>query len=58
MKIEKINLDQMKVPPYWEDICPTCKTKCVTGCRCPINERTCANGHTWYWKNGKIFLGS
>jgi hypothetical protein len=47
-----------KAPPYWEDICPTCKTKAVSGCRCMINERTCANGHTWYWKNGEVILGS
>ncbi len=51
--------DSMKTaPPYWEDICPVCNTKCVSGCRCTINERTCANNHTWYWQDGKIIIGS
>jgi hypothetical protein len=45
-------------PPYWEDICPVCKTKAISGCRCRISERTCKNGHTWYWDCGHTVLGS
>lgn len=33
--------------PYWEDKCPECGGVCVAGCRCPLNDRVCDNGHTW-----------
>jgi hypothetical protein len=60
MKIERITEEPIKKshPPYWEDICPICKTKAITGCRCIINDRKCANNHTWHWKDGKVVIGS
>lgn len=50
-------------PPYPEDICPVCQSKATHGCRCMSfngisNDRGCANGHEWYWDNGKKVLGS
>ncbi len=44
--------------PYTGDFCPTCDGKAKSGCRCFINDRTCANGHTWHRVNGKVVLGS
>lgn len=50
-------------PLYPEDTCPVCKAKATSGCRCSSfngisNDRSCPNGHEWYWDNGKKILGS
>lgn len=63
--IDKFSKKQVApAPPYVDDICSICKTKASGGCRCKdwgdgiSNDRTCINGHTWYWNNGKRILGS
>lgn len=33
--------------PYWDDICDTCGTKCVSATRGIPQRRTCEKGHTW-----------
>lgn len=42
------NSKQVYFGTYWEDYCPGCGEKAVSGCRCPVNSRTCKNGHEWY----------
>lgn len=32
---------------WTEDKCPTCDGPAVNACRCPLNDRQCANGHEW-----------
>ena len=50
-----------KRPPsgskYWEDECPVCGKLATSACRCPINERTCDNNHTWHYEGGNKVLG-
>ena len=51
------------VPPYHEDICPVCNIKASGGCKCPMrngitNDRHCPNGHTWYYNNKELVMGS
>jgi hypothetical protein len=46
------------IPPMDEDPCPECAAKAVSQCRCPKSERTCANGHTWHWKDGAVVMGA
>lgn len=29
-------------------ICPVCGEKSIGGCRCPLSDQTCSNGHHWY----------
>ena len=58
---ESMDSDKIKYKPacpYPDDICPLCHTKCVSACRCFINERTCENGHTWHYEFGKKVMGS
>jgi len=38
--------------------CPICKTPAITICDCEFEESTCANDHSWYFKNGKIYSGT
>ena len=42
----KIVTPEMK-KKYWLDKCPICAGDCVSACRCPRNERWCANNHHW-----------
>ncbi len=42
----------------WKDTCPICDMKAINWCKCLINERTCENGHTWYWWNSQKIVGS
>ena len=67
MEIKKIVRDvRTKIigpPSYWNDICPICETKAISGCRCCStngisNDRICANKHTWHWNNGRVVIGS
>ena len=41
------------------NVCPVCQGPKTGQCRCPIGERWCAKGHSWY-RNGKgdIVVGS
>lgn len=32
---------------WTEDKCPICESKAISACRCPLNDRRCANGHWW-----------
>jgi hypothetical protein len=43
-------------PPYPEDTCPACGGPCVGACRCKRNDRTCAAGHVWEWRDGRPLL--
>lgn len=36
-----------QVRSYSLDLCPVCNTKAISGCRCILNNRRCANGHHW-----------
>jgi len=40
------------------NFCPECKEKYVATCKCRINERTCANGHSWYMEDGMKISGT
>ena len=40
--------ESTKYPPVDLTLCPVCKQKWVSQCKCPISERTCKNGHHWY----------
>ena len=31
-----------------DDLCPVCRGIWKTQCRCPLNDRTCENHHTWH----------
>jgi hypothetical protein len=30
------------------DLCPVCKERFVTQCRCMLSDRTCPNKHKWH----------
>lgn len=40
---------QLLVPPAKYDSCPLCGGRVAWSCRCPINHRSCAQGHIWHW---------
>lgn len=38
---------------YTKDHCPVCGGGAVSACRCRRNDRRCANGHYWEWRDGE-----
>ena len=49
----KHHIDQVEDKAYeaWKDYtkdhCPVCGELARSACRCPLNDRTCPNGHIW-----------
>ena len=43
---KSVEQQEQKTDPY--DICPICKEKYVTRCRCFLADSTCKNGHHWH----------
>jgi hypothetical protein len=39
--------------------CPICKAETVLSCPCVFSDKTCKNGHTWYYdrEDGKVRKG-
>jgi hypothetical protein len=54
----QINALDEGAPSYWLDTCPVCDGIAVMACKCPVNERTCDQGHTWYWRDRQKVVGS
>lgn len=40
-----------------EWVCPVCQQPPIRRCRCPMSDSECGNGHSWYWKDGKVQRG-
>jgi hypothetical protein len=53
------NYASMGVTDAQQDKCPICKADISFSCPCVFSDKTCKNGHTWYYdrEDGKIRKG-
>lgn len=56
-KTDRYGDEKQTYTPTDPNICPKCNTTALYACPCKYEDKSCKNGHVWYFDNNKIALG-